>query len=130
MRRAKLLPREAKLRAVGLLDMLYAPSELADELEIEKRIVYEKLIPAGLPHSKDDAGHVWIHGHTAAQWIRANGKPRKTPLAEGEVYCLRCRQVVPLVNPRRVKDKTLNLVLLKSSCPTCGATVNKGVKRR
>jgi len=129
-RRGKLLPREAKMRAVGLLDMLYMPSEFADELGIEQHAVYHKLIPAGLPHSKDDMGHVWIHGQTAAQWIRSNGKAQKTPLAENEVYCLRCRAAVPLVNPKRVKDKTRNLVLLKSTCPVCGATVNKGVKRK
>ena len=47
MAKAPLLSREAKLRANSLLDMLYTPSELAEELGVEQRSIYSRLIPAG-----------------------------------------------------------------------------------
>ena len=124
----KLLPRHAKLRASGLLDMLYTPAELAEDLGIEKRAVYERLIPAGLPHTKDGDGRVWIHGPEAARWILESGRVGKVPLAENEVYCMRCQRAVPLIDPKRIRSKAINVSFLKSTCPVCGAAVYKGTK--
>ena len=126
MPKGKLLSREAKLRANGLLDMYYMPSELADELAIDQRDIYRKLLPAGLPHKKDAAGHIWLHGPEVAQWIQTlNTKPQ--PMDEHEGYCLKCRRVVPLVNPQHVQQG--KFTLLQAICPHCGARVNRGIKR-
>ncbi len=123
----KLLSRTARLRANGLLDMLYTPAEMAGELGIEEREMYDRLIPAGLPTMNDDAGHVWLHGPAVAGWIRTAGKPkREKPMGTDEAYCLSCRAVVPLVNPRRIQRG--KFVLHQAACPQCGKTVNRGVK--
>ncbi len=121
----RLLTREARLRANGLLDMLYTPAELADELGLKQPEVYHKLLPAGLPHSKDDIGHVWLHGPEVAHWVRELKVERK-PMAVDEAYCLRCRAVVPLVHPKRIQRG--KFTLLQATCPTCGATINRGIK--
>ena len=125
--RHKLLHREAKLRSNGLLDMLYRPSEIAHELGIEQRHIYARLIPSGMPHTKDRNGSIWIHGPELAAWIRTLTKKR-VPLADGEAYCLRCRKPSGIVDGKRVKHGAL--VLLRGKCHKCGATVNRGVKAR
>jgi hypothetical protein len=124
----KFLPREAKLRANGLLDMLYTPDDLADELGIRQRDVYRKLLPAGLPHSKDKSEHIWIHGLEAMRWIHDLYRGKHFQLGDNEAFCLKCNKVVPLVNPK--KWKSGKMTLLKASCPDCGRTVNRGVKGR
>jgi hypothetical protein len=125
MNRAKLLPSTARLRANTLLDMLYSPTDLAEELDINVRAVYETLIPAGLPYNKDAAGHLWLHGPEVAHWVLTL-KSKRLEMRGNEVYCLKCRKVVPLVKPRRVTEG--QLTILKATCPHCGAKVNKGIK--
>lgn len=122
------LGKEARAKAVGLLDMLYTPTELAEELGLNPAMLYHQLIPAGLPHSKDSAGHIWIHGAAVSQWLIDFGKSRRQPLSADEAYCLRCRQAVTMINPRRTNSG--RVTLLKATCPACGATVNRGVKVR
>jgi hypothetical protein len=123
----KFLSPDAKLRANGLLDMLYTPAELAEELKINKRDVYSKLLPSGLPHSRDGAGHVWLHGPEIARWIRELKSGHKQ-LGDNEAYCLKCRRVVVMLEPRRTKQG--KLTILKASCSACGTTINRGVKLR
>ena len=125
MNNAKLLPSAARIRANALLDMLYSPSDLAEELRIDVRAIYEKLIPAGMPYTKDIAGHLWLHGPEVACWVRKL-KSGHRPLRDDEVYCLRCRAAVPLVKPKRVIQNSF--AMLKAKCPRCGAKVNRGVK--
>jgi hypothetical protein len=122
------LGKEARAKAVGLLDMLYTPTELAEELGLNLAMLYHQLLPAGLPHSKDSTGHIWIHGAEVSKWLVDFGTARRQPLAADEAYCLRCRQAVKLINPQRAKSG--NVTLLKATCPICGATVNRGVKVR
>lgn len=122
---ARLVPRTAKLRANGLLDMMYTPAELADELGLDQRDIYRRLIPAGMPHERDDNGHIWLHGPTIAQWMRSLGGKRP-PLGPGQGYCLRCRAAVEMVNPTLVRRGRFNI--LQAPCPICGATVSRGVR--
>lgn len=121
------LSRTAKLRANGLLNMLYKPSELADELGIEQRIIYRNLIPAGMPHERDEMGSIWLHGPMVAHWIRYMSRSRKVKLKSNEAYCLKCRSPVPLVRPKKVP--TGDMIVLRAVCPNCGTTVNRGVKQ-
>lgn len=123
---ARLLDRTAKLRANGLLDMMYTPAEMADELGIDQRDIYRKLIPAGMPHERDETDHIWMHGPAIAAWIRTLTDQRRIPLAAGQGYCLRCRQAVSMVNPRRVVRG--RFTLNQAACPHCGATVSRGVR--
>lgn len=124
--RQMILPRTAKCRATGLLDMMYTPDDLAQELGITKRDIYHKLIPAGLPHIRDESGHVWIYGPEVAKWIDEIYQGRSFKLGEGEAYCLRCNKGVMMVNPQC--RQVGRLTILQGTCPDCGAKVNRGAK--
>lgn len=121
------LARTAKLRANGLLDMLYKPSELADELGIEKQIIYKYLIPAGMPHVRDETENIWLHGPAVAHWIRNMKNDGKVNLEANQAYCLKCRDSVLLVKPKQIHRGMITI--LQSECPNCGKTVNRGVAR-
>lgn len=123
----KLLTRNVIIRSAGLMDMLYTPAEIAKELGISKHNLYHGLIQLGLPHDKDKDGHLWMHGPEVARWIREQSKGKHHALADDEAYCLRCRAVVPLQEARRIRRG--RFLLLQGTCPTCGATVNKGTKK-
>ena len=125
MTKNNLLSREARLRANGLLDMLYTPAELADELGIDQRDIYRRLLPAGIPCRKDKTGHIWLHGPEIAQWVQGLHAVRRS-MGESEAYCLKCRSAVPLRKPVLVNRGKFNL--LQATCPQCGTTVNRGVK--
>jgi hypothetical protein len=88
--------------------------------------VYRKLLPAGLPHSKDKSEHIWIHGLEAMHWIQDLYRGKHFQLGDNEAYRFKCNKVVPLVNPK--KWKSGKMTLLKASCPNCGRTVNRGMK--
>ena len=124
----RLLPQPAKLRARGLLDMLYSPEDLAFELQIDKRAIYRKLIPAGLPCRKDDTGHVWVHGPEAARWILSLGKTKAQPMAADEGYCFKCKKPVKM-SARPKKVKRMRMTMLTWPCPECGTMVNRGMKK-
>lgn len=125
--RNKLLSREATLRANGLLDMLYKPSELADELGIPPRVVYDKLVPAGVPHTKDTKGNIWLHGPIVAEWVRGLTR-KKIKLADDHAYCLACRMPVEMVGDRKVVDNG-RMPLIHAECGTCGGSVFRGSSR-
>lgn len=119
------LPRAARFRAWGLLDMLYTVHELADELGISRDVVYKELIPAGLPHAWE-GGHIWIHGPAAAAWILDQKRPAKRTLRPDEFLCLHCRQVVEPEPATRYAATSGRFSYVKAVCPTCGTTVCKG----
>lgn len=114
----KLLSGHIARRFGHLLDMLYTPAELAQEVGIDKRLVYGKLLPAGLPSQKDNSGRIWIHGKTAAAWVKALPKKVHVKLAPGEGYCRKCKKAVPMADPREeVKNRIRYLI---GVCGTCG----------
>jgi len=47
-----------RMRLEKLLDMLYKPRELAEEIGFTQRQVYRAYLPAGCPHDKDDRRHI------------------------------------------------------------------------
>ena len=113
-----------------LLDMLYKPSEIAEEIGVTIDTVYRSYLPAGLPHTRDPKGHVWIHGPAFVAWARQTISARKKSagLPEGHAWCMRCSDSVELIDP---KVKTVNryLELLQSTCPQCGTKINRARKR-
>lgn len=125
----RFLPREAFLRVDHLLDMMYSPSELADELGLNPRSIYKRYIPAGMPNSKDSTGHVWLYGPDVAQWVKQEfqDKQDKKPMKADEAYCLKCRKAQPLIEPKRIRRG--RFLLLQAACPVCGGTINRGVKK-
>jgi hypothetical protein len=114
------------VKAPGLLPMLYKPSEIAGDLGIPNRTLYDWL-DAGAPHQRDRSGHIWIIGVQFYEWVNQNRKKKegKRKLSSGEAYCLRCNTAVQLINPVRQHVKG-RLYLIKGICPQCGITINRG----
>lgn len=123
------LPRLVRARAWGLLDMLYSVSELAEELDVSHDVVYKQFIPAGLPHTKDGAGRIWIHGPAAATWILDQKRKVKQTLSQDEFLCMHCRQAVSPDPATLTKTQTGRYIFVKATCPVCGTTVCKGAAR-
>ena len=116
------------VKIARLLDMLYKPVELAEELGVSTDTVRRSYIPAGCPVTKDNTGHVWIHGTSFATWakglIRQRTKKSRPKLAENRAYCLLCKCLVDFENPT-ARPINAVLELLQAPCPKCGKTVNK-----
>ncbi len=119
------IPKTVIWRAPGLLDMLYTPSEMSAELDVPARSIRE-WVKFGMPHQRDDRGHLWIHGTAFAKWVdeTRRGRPRQK-LESDEAYCLRCRRRVKLLNPEVCTD--VKPPVLSGKCPNCGGTVNRGL---
>ena len=113
--------------APHLLNMLYTPAELAEELRVPARTVRD-WAQFDMPHNKDTSGRLWIHGLEFAAWVvRTRAQRRKTELQPGEAYCVKCKRAVVIQGAHPV---TLSrVVVLTGRCPRCGAEVNRGMAR-
>jgi hypothetical protein len=110
-----------------ILNMLYKPSEIASEIGVSLDTIVRSYIPAGLPHTRDPKGHIWIHGPAFVSWARATvgkKKSQRVPLPEGFAWCLRCNKPVPLKDPR-IKPVNHYIELQQAKCPDCGVTINR-----
>ncbi len=121
-----LLPHSVIVKSPGLLPMLYKPSEIAGDLGIPGRTLYDWL-DAGAPHQRDRSGHIWVNGEQFREWVDQNRKKTASgkKLGADEAYCLRCNVPVKLTNPIRQHVKR-SLYLIKGKCPQCGITINRG----
>lgn len=124
------------VKLARLLDMMYKPSEIADELGVSVDTVRRSYIPAGLPVEKDTTGHTWIHGITFANWAReqiaARKKGKREKLPENKAYCMSCKKVVDFpAKPKKIIPVNRFLEMMQAACPICGHKVNKarGVNR-
>ena len=61
------------VKAPGQLPMHYLPAELASELGLPARTLYDWL-QVGAPHTRDAQGNLWTDGRQFAGWIEANLK--------------------------------------------------------
>lgn len=115
-----------------LLDMLYKPSEIAEEIGITPDTLYRSYLPAGLPHVRDAQGNIWIHGPAFVSWAKetiSKKKSRRVGLPDDHAWCMKCNQAVELINPRiRITNRYLEL--LQARCPHCGKTVNRARARQ
>jgi hypothetical protein len=121
-----LLPHSVIVKAPGLLPMLYKPGEIARDLGIPPRTLYDWL-GVGAPHQRDTSDHIWINGVEFCKWIDQNRKSKegKRKLTSNEAFCLRCHTAVQLIAPVR-KHMKGRLYLVKGKCPQCGITINRG----
>lgn len=123
------MTREQVARTEHLVNTIYRPSEIAEEIGCDTDTVYRSFIPAGCPHTKDKQRHIWIVGDEFKAWVRSTFKPKDSAkMPEGFAYCLRCRQPVRMVSPVE-KQVARNRALLMGKCETCGAKVNRAKKR-
>jgi hypothetical protein len=121
-------PRFTRLNLIKLgrlMDMLYKPSEIAEEIGVTMETVYRSYLPGGCPFERDKAGNYWIHGISFAEWVRSvTARKEMNRLADGQAWCLRCRKAVALVKPRQ-RFKGRYVVIYQGKCDSCGAKVNR-----
>lgn len=128
--RQPLLKHAHIIRLMRLLNMMYKPAEIAEEIGVSVDTIYRSYIPAGLPIVRDTQGNYWIHGPAFVAWARATvtqKRAKRQPLPEGSAWCVKCNRAVEITAPRL---RTVNryLQLLQGTCPHCGRTVNRGQK--
>lgn len=114
-----------------LLDMLYKPSEIAEEIGVTPDTVHRSYLPAGLPHLRDDDGRIWIHGPAFVAWARqtiSQKKKDRIGLPENCAWCMKCNQPVELIAPK-VKIVNRYIELLQAPCPSCGTKINRARAR-
>lgn len=109
-----------------LLNMLYRPGEIAEELGVTAETVTRSWLPAGAPFDRDKTGNIWIHGTTFAAWVTAvsgRGKDIRR-LADGEGFCFKCAAAVLMIRPRQ-RHLGRYTSIWQGKCPTCGGKVNR-----
>ena len=114
-----------------ILNMLYKPSEIAEEIGVTTDTVVRSYLPAGLPHTRDAKNRVWIHGPTFVSWAKATISKRKSqraPLADNHAWCLRCNKPVEMRTPS-IHPINHYLELLQARCPSCGCKINRAQAR-
>jgi hypothetical protein len=113
-------------RLKSLLNMMYRPSEIAEEIGFSIHQVYRAYLPLGCPHSRDSRGHIWINGKEFHDWYQKFYKKRK--LRIDEAFCLTCKKAVEKIDPIR-KWKN-GLIYEISICPICGRKLAKIINRK
>lgn len=106
-------------RLAKLLDMMYRPSELAEEVGFEVRQVYRVYIPLGLMHERDSRRHIWINGKVFRDW--AKNLYKKRTLAKNEAFCLTCKKAVKMKNPIRKSHSLIDY--FECDCPNCNRKI-------
>lgn len=113
-------------RLKGLLDMMYRPSELAEEVGFDQNQVYIVYVPLGCPHERDKNNHIWINGLDFFNWYQETYKKRER--LEGEIYCISCKTYQVMSNPERMSMENGSVYDL-FTCPNCGKNVANIVSR-
>ena len=88
------------VRTPGLLPMFHKLRELAEELGVPYRTLWEWL-KFGLLHQTDARGHIWINGEDFNQRMTTNQKKPRVRLAAREARCRSCGPV-KLLDPERI----------------------------
>lgn len=114
-----------------IMDMLYKPSEIAEEIGVSVDTVYRSYMPAGCPYIEDEHKRYWIHGPAFVAWARQTISQRKRnryPLAENQAWCMKCNRPVEMKRARPVHQNRY-MVILQSTCPHCRTKVNRTARR-
>ena len=118
------------IRLSRILDMMYKPSELAEEIGVIPDTIYRSYLPAGLPHIR--RGHtLWIYGPAFVEWAKATvvkHSRKRAGLPEGQAWCMKCNAAVQLRNPKVIYTNQY-IQIKQAKCPACGRAVNRASKR-
>ncbi len=119
------------VRLSRILNMMYKPSELAEEIGVTQDTIYRSYLPAGMPYERDRTGSVWIHGPAFVAWAKQTIVKRRSErvgLPPDQAWCMKCNKPVQLIKPT-VKVVNRYLELLQSPCPFCDTVVNRARAR-
>ena len=117
--------RKQLIRMGRLLDMMYRPSEVAEEIEMTTATIYRACLPDGAPFTRDKGGDIWIHGKSFAAWaLELQKKRHPGRLADGEAWCFNCKGPVVMLKPRR-KHLGRYTAIYQGRCTVCGQVVNR-----
>lgn len=115
-----------------LLDMMYKPAEIAEELDIVVDTIHRSYLPAGAPCEKDTKGRVWIHGESFARWARvylsAQAVARHVEMQDDQAWCCHCNQAVQLQDFHTSRPNGHGVANRHGKCPACGGKVNRFIK--
>jgi hypothetical protein len=103
-------------RLKRLLNMMYSPRELAEEIGVNVDRVYMVYVPGGCPNERDEKRYIWINGISFRKWFEE--VYAKRTLKADEVFCRTCKRAVEKVNPERKQKE--GLVYDLCVCPRCG----------
>jgi hypothetical protein len=117
---------QQRRRLDSLLDMMYRPSELAEEVGFNVRQVYRVYLPLGCPHERNACNHIFINGRTFREWVKSTY--RKAEMEEDEAFCLTCKRPVKMVEP--VRQEEAGLAYLVCTCPNCGRRLARIVENK
>jgi hypothetical protein len=123
----RVLKRVSIIRLGRILNMMYRPSELAEELCISTETIYRSYLPAGMPYTRDEKGDIWINGKQFVSWAQetiVKNKANRKPLPDNTAWCMRCNRPVELIDPSIVYQNNY-IELLQSKCPVCKAKINR-----
>ncbi|MEW6402935.1 MAG: hypothetical protein AB1649_14130 [Chloroflexota bacterium] len=109
-----------RMRLRALFDMLYKPSELAEDIGVTARQVYRVYLPLGCPFVKEN-GRILINGKAFAEWYEATYT--SVTLAVDEAFCLTCKKAVRMLWAVRKISKGLRYIV--SECPNCGRKLSR-----
>lgn len=115
-----------------LLNMMYKPSEIAEEIGLNADTIYRSYLPAGLPHTQDEKGDIWIHGPAFVAWARetvSKKKATRVGLPDSHAWCMKCNRPVLMIN-QKVVFQNRYLEILQARCPDCKTIVNRARARQ
>ena len=110
-----------KNRLFSLMNMMYTPSELAEEIGFDRRNIYRIYLHLGCPHERGQNNRIWINGVAFRDWIL--NIYRKRELTTDEAFCIRCKMPIKMKNP--VQNESNGLVYFLCECPHCGRRISR-----
>ena len=117
------------IRLGRILDMMYRPSEIAEEIGVTVDTVYRSWLPAGLPHKREPDNTIWIHGPAFVAWVKSISREnKKQPLPDGHGWCMKCNQIVSMSASTPIFQNRY-IEIVQSACPKCKTPVNRAQKR-
>lgn len=100
----------------SLLNMMYTPKELGEEIGIDRDRFYLVYLPMGCPYVRDINNRISINGIEFKKWFE--GTYKKVHLEKNQAYCISCKRIVTIDQGERKQKK--NLVYYIYICPNCG----------
>ena len=121
------IPQHVFAKARYLLPMEYKVRELSEELDVPASTL-KGWLSSGSPHKSDSSNHIFVYGPDFRKWVMSKRKTKNEPkkLSPDQAFCLQCNQPVTIIDAR--ERNRVGVIMVTGTCPTCGTTVNKGIR--